>query len=96
MLYLFIERGLGFRARQSKTVLEGVANMVTFITYSSHAKRREAEKQWDIEKLMLQDTVHLRICLNTVPNAKFAESASGPKSRQKPPDFSVSPVTRLE
>ena len=75
---------------------EDAAYMVMFITYSSHARRREAEKQWDIEKLMLLDTVHSRICLNTVPNVKFAESASGQQSRQKRPDFSVSQVTRLE
>ncbi len=37
---------------------EAIAVMVTFITYISYARRREAEKQWDIEKLMLQDTVH--------------------------------------
>jgi hypothetical protein len=56
---------------------------VTFITLFSHAKLREAELQWVIVKLTLQNTDHSPTCLDTAPNERSPESGSGQKPTRK-------------
>ena len=51
--------------------------MVTFITLFSICLGREAEVKWDIEKLMLQNMVHLPIYLGNALRNRLRESAIG-------------------
>ena len=48
-----------------------------FITLVSYAKLREAELQWVIVKLTLQNTVHWPICLDTALREQLPEFVSG-------------------
>ncbi len=56
---------------------------VTFITLVSHAKSREAELRWVIEKNTLQDADHSPTCLDTAPKETLREFASGPKQMRR-------------
>ena len=53
--------------------------MVTFITLFSICLGREAEVEWDIVKLMLQNMVHLLIYLGNAPKNQLRESVIGQK-----------------
>gem|GEM_PF-3397585 len=53
--------------------------MVTFITLFSICLGREAEVEWDIVKLMLQNMVHLLIYLGNALKNQLRESVIGQK-----------------
>ena len=53
--------------------------MVTFITHLSICLGREAEVEWDIVKLMLQNMVHLLIYLGNALRNQLRESVIGQK-----------------
>ena len=53
--------------------------MVTFITLFYICLGREAEVEWDIVKLMLQNMVHLLIYLGNAPRNQLRESDIGQK-----------------